>query len=149
MLYTQYTKCRMYNPSQNLSRTGAPWYEPMHLPLYNRAFRSATTPSELHHQDPFTKATWSCLLIMHCSRSRTCSSDGKKYSVLVKGNSQGPPGQAECRCKDAVAGSSSGGDVSGFGVVQVTTYCTVHSGSANHRDAVISGQPLSSYAVTK
>ena len=32
---------------------------------------------------------------------RTCQTGGKSYSVLVGGNSQGPPSEAECRCSNA------------------------------------------------
>jgi hypothetical protein len=32
----------------------------------------------------------------------TCSADGKTYQTLSASNSQGPPGQPNCRCKDPV-----------------------------------------------
>lgn len=35
----------------------------------------------------------------------TCSADGKTYTTLSASNSQGPPGQPNCRCKDP-AGSA-------------------------------------------
>lgn len=36
----------------------------------------------------------------------TCSADGKTYQTLAASNMQGPPGQANCRCKDPTAGST-------------------------------------------
>jgi hypothetical protein len=50
----------------------------------------------------------------------TCSADGKTYQTLSASNSQGPPGQPNCRCQEAAAtdgGEGAGGTpeaVSGY-----------------------------------
>lgn len=38
---------------------------------------------------------------MSFSLVRTCTQDGKTYSVLTQGNFQGPPTTTDCRCPNS------------------------------------------------